>query len=221
MPYLHDRIIKHYLILCEGTDTKNFVISYLNSTAMQADPRFGNDIQVFDFHGINELSKFIKNLKNMENYEEVTRLLVLRDAETDVQSAIASIKASLEENDLPIPDRCNQWESKDGLHIQTAFTLMPNCSSTPVPGALEDLCWSILKGKNPESVKNDVQSFIGRIKSNYDSIGSHEHKSRLHTYFSINKEYISLKIGEAAKAGAFDWEAESLSELKKLIEAGF
>ena len=86
---------------------------------------------------------------------------------------------------------------------------------------MEDLCWAILKDEDAEKQKADVQSFISNIIEKYNSIGSHEHKSRIHTYFSINKNYISFKIGEAAKAGAFDWNSEHLIPLKEVILNGF
>ena len=58
------------------------------------------------------------------------------------------------------------------------------------------------------------------IKKNYGTISTHEHKSRLHTYFSVNEKYISLKIGEAAKAGAFAWDHEKLDGLRNIISEG-
>ena len=105
--------------------------------------------------------------------------------------------------------------------IKVAFTLLPSCSNKPVEGALEDLCWLILKDENAQEMRHDVQDFVVSIRDKYKSIKSHEHKSRLHTYFSVNEKYISLKIGEAATAGAFDWGSENLLPLKELIEAGF
>lgn len=102
----------------------------------------------------------------------------------------------------------------------TAFTLLPACNTNPIPGALEDLCWEILKDKHASNMRKDVLGFIDNIKSNYGTISTHEHKSRLHTYFSVNEKYISLKIGEAATAGAFAWDSEKLNGLRKLIADG-
>ena len=221
MHYDHSRIKKQYLIICEGVDTERFIISYLNNSSLESDPRFGNDIQTFDMGGISDLGRFLSTLKNLEGYESIKQLLILRDAETSVQSAIQSIKNALQANDLPVPDECNQWKSDDGCSIKIAFSLLPNCSKSPESGALEDLCWAILKDEDAEKQKADVQSFISNIIEKYDSIGSHEHKSRIHTFFSINKNYISLKIGEAAKAGAFDWNSEHLMPLKEVILNGF
>ena len=213
-------IQKRYIILCEGIDTLNFIIWYLNSNALSNDDRFSNDIQVFDFGGIDNLENFILNLKNMENFDEVNRILIVRDAETNVDSAVNMVKKALRNAELPVPSYCNEWEN--GVQeIQTAFVLMPTCSSEPIPGALEDLCWNILNNSISERMRDDVNDFVLKITNDYNSIGSHKHKSRLHTCLSINKDFISLKIGEAAKAGAFDWNHSALEHLKAIIEKGF
>lgn len=213
-------IKKRYIILCEGIDTLNFIIWYLNSNALSYDDRFSNDIQAFDFGGINDLEKYIRIIKNTENFDEVNRILIVRDAETDVDSAVNMVKGALSNTELPVPSYCNVWAS-GGKGIQTAFVLMPTCSNEPIPGALENLCWNILNDSISEKMREDVTNFVSKIESDYNSIGSHEHKSRLHTCLSINKDFISLKIGEAAKAGAFDWNHSALEPLKEIIEKGF
>ena len=221
MPYETKRIEKSYIILCEGLDALNFMIQYLNSKELSEDSRFSNDIQVLNFGGISDLSKYLRNMSNMDGYENVTHILVLRDAETDVDKAVRMIRKALNDNTLPVPDECNKWcgEINDGLKV--AFTLLPSCNKNPVTGALEDLCWLILKDENAQEMRSDVQEFVVGIRNKYRSIKSHEHKSRLHTYFSVNESYIALKIGEAATAGAFDWGNEKLLPLREIIEVGF
>lgn len=215
-----NRIVKTYILLCEGIDTLNFLIQFLNSKTLADDKRFSNDIQAFDFGGINNLEKYILNLKNMEGFDDVNRILIIRDAETDVSVAVNMIKTALRNSDLPIPEYCNEWKS-DGDEIKIAFTLMPTCSSEPVPGALEDLCWNILSDAISHNMREDVGEFVNQMENDYSSIGSHEHKSRLHTCLSVNKDFISLKIGEAAKAGAFDFNNTWLDPLKDVLRKGF
>lgn len=55
MVYIKNRILKPFLILCEGRDVENFMICYLESDALSYDPRFSNDIQTFNFNGIDDL----------------------------------------------------------------------------------------------------------------------------------------------------------------------
>lgn len=215
----HTSICKKFLILCEGKDTEKFIINYLNSKALKADPRFSSDIQTFDFGGIDGLELFMQGLQNMEHFDEVQHILVIRDAERNVQKAENSVKKAFKMNGLPIPAECCEWETDDG--IATAYVLMPSCNKTPVPGALEDLCWDILKENSNAGMKKDVQRYIDGVKQNYSTIRAHEHKSRLHVWLSSHDKYVSLKVGEAAQKGVFDWKSERLHSLRKLIEEGF
>lgn len=221
MAYIRNRILKPFLILCEGKDIENFVICFLESDALAYDSRFSNDIQAFDFGGIKDLEVFIGNLTKMEGFEFVRRILVLRDAETDVDQAIKMVQKAFRKNGLAVPDQPHEWKNRlDSSAIMTAFTLLPACNPNPVPGALENLCWDILKDQYAQDMRKDVLGFIDDIKKNYGTISTHEHKSRLHTYFSVNEKYISLKIGEAALAGAFAWNHEKLDSFRELIAEG-
>lgn len=219
MAHVNKRILKSYVILCEGIDAQKFLISYLNSEALKYDKRFGNNIQVLNFEGITQLGTYILNLKNMDGYEIIKQLLVVRDAETSVQSAIDSIQHAFTVSGLPVPNKCNKWESDD--RMKTAFSLFPLCSSNPSPGALEDLCWYILNNDDSCEMRNEINEFVRKVKEKYHSIVSHEHKSRLHTFFSVNERLVSLKIGESADAKAFDWNSPKLNSLKTIIEDGF
>ena len=213
-------IVKEYLILCEGKDAFNFLCYYLNSSSLSSDPRFSNDIQVIDFGGINELDGFIQVLKNTEGFKKVHHLLIIRDAEKDVSRALRMVKHSLNLCGFPTAENCNQWSSSEDGSFSTAYTLFPTCSAEPSEGALEDLCWALLHGDNVLEFKSEVQGFVDHIKEKYQSIISHEHKSRLHTFFSVNEPFISLKIGEAAKSGAFDWSNNKLIPLMRIISEG-
>lgn len=213
----NNTIEKDYLILCEGKDAELFLIQYLNSDALRYDSRFREDIQVLDFKGITELSTYLSNLSNMEGFEYVRRILVIRDAELNTKGAIDSIKTAFINNGFPVAEKCCTW-NRDGV-ISTAFVLFPSCDENPVNGALEDLCWNLIH-RNDEKMKEDIKSFLTDVKDNYNSISSHEHKCRLHTYLSVNDKYVSLKIGEAAMAGAFDWNGPGLLPLKMVIEQG-
>ena len=220
MALVRNHIEKQYVILCEGIDTVNFLIQYLNSKTLSYDQRFSTEIQVFNFGRIDDLETFLRTLKAMENFDSITRLLIIRDAETTVGRANSMIHNALAKSDLPVPTRSHLWTTED-TDIQTAYTLMPACCPEPTTGALEDLCWDILKDEHACQMKKDIQEFVSQMTTKYNSIQAHEHKSRLHSYFSVNEKLISLKIGEAAKAGAFDWSSPKLQSLKELLEQGF
>ena len=61
-----------------------------------------------------------------------------------------------------------------------------------------------------------VDSFLGTIESDFGSF-THKHKTQLYTYFSVSNKFTGLKIGESAKAGAFDWDHPKLDPLKDFV----
>lgn len=82
------------LLLCEGRDESRFLIEYLQYLLREVDKVYDN-IQVENFGGINELSKKLKTLGNMESFEKVKKIAVIRDAETDWTGALSSIDSSI------------------------------------------------------------------------------------------------------------------------------
>ena len=82
------------LLLCEGRDESRFLIEYLQYLLREVDKVYDN-IQVENFGGINELSKKLKTLGNMEYCEKVKKIAVIRDAETDWTGALRSIDSSI------------------------------------------------------------------------------------------------------------------------------
>ena len=213
-------IEKPYIILCEGTDDKKFLDYYLSYLGDACDSKFKTVVQIECFDGVDNLPMSLAVIKNLDGYQNVTNILVVRDADMDVSSATRKVESALRYNGLPIPPTCNMW-TDCVTQPNIAYCLMPACSTSPTTGTLEDLCWDILNCEDLTDFKNDIQAFIDMIKTKYNSIGPHEHKSRIHTYFSVNDKFISMKIGEAARAGAFNWDHPRLEPLKTLIESGF
>ncbi|MBQ6481207.1 MAG: hypothetical protein IJI45_08830 [Anaerolineaceae bacterium] len=123
MAHINNRILKPFLILCEGKDVENFMICYLESSALADDPRFSNDIQTFNFGGVENLKVFIGNLTRMDRFETVHRMLVLRDAEMNVDQAIRTVQNAFQSNIMAVPDRPHEekrircFDTYDGIHI--------------------------------------------------------------------------------------------------------
>lgn len=84
-------------------------------------------------------------------------------------------------------------------------------------GTLEDLCLSILSEENSNEIAEDIQKFMNEMETKHKRSYPHEFKTKLHTYFSITDDYVSMKIGEAARAGAFNWESEQIQPLKNFM----
>lgn len=210
------KISRQHLILCEGIDAEGFMIYFLNNTESEYSEFLREHIQVMDFGGNENLFNYIETIKKMEGFDSVKSILVIRDAETNYIKAQNDIKAALAKAKLPVPEHTYEWA--DG-NIKTAYLLFPICSQEPVNGTLEDLCLSVLSEENSSSVLDKINTFVSDLKSGMKREFPHEFKTKLHTYFSITDKYVSLKIGEAAKAGAFDWNSSKLNSLRAFIES--
>ena len=209
------KILKENLIFCEGRDEQEFLIQYLNSTALSREPFFSNDIQVIDFGGNSELAKKLAVLKNMDGFEKVTSLLIIRDAETDAETACLEIQHALGKNNLPVPQKPHCWK---GEKLKVGFFLFPVLHDCAKEGTLEDLCLSILADPSADDTLNEINLFLERLESCCQKSFSRIFKAKLHTYFSVHNDFVSLKIGEAAAAGAFDWNNAALASLKNFLQ---
>ena len=200
-------IEKTKLLLVEGADALYFFISALGAFGV-------DDVQVMDFGGITELTNFLETLSRLKNYESVITIAVARDAETGTSSAIQSVKKSFKEAKLPVPDKPFEF-AEDNL--RTAFMLFPGSDGQNLqPGTLEDLCLAIVKDTPAFGC---VDEYIECLKKWNDQKIRHLHKIKLHSYLAGKDEFTGLKIGEAAKAGAWDWEHPNFKQFKDVIKA--
>lgn len=198
-------IIKKKLLLVEGADAMYFFIQALQVFRV-------NDVQVMDFGGISDLTKYLKMLSNLPNYDFVTYIVIVRDAEIDPLSAVSNIKNSFKQASLPIPG--NPFEFT-GDTIKTAFMIFPGLEDQNLrSGTLEDLCLEIAKDG---STFDCVDAYLQCLQSSGQEI-KRLHKTKLHSYLSGKNDFVGLKIGEAAKAGAWDWEHSRFKQFKDLIK---
>ena len=208
----NEKIKCTYLLLCEGRDEKEFLIAYLNNYLIPLNQMF-EDIQIIDFKGINQLTKKLRALKATENFDTVKGIAVIRDAETDAAGAQQSIISSLRSCGI-----------SSSLFSSNPYYLFPykDIDGHWQNGTLEDLCIDIVA----DDIDNEVSAshllpccndFLETIKAVRGSEFPRRHKNLLHTYFSATNKFVDLKIGEAAKAGAFNWENQKLNGLKEFL----
>lgn len=211
------QIVKPFLLLCEGKDAEGFLISYLNSNELSTDRRFSNEIQVFDFGGNEELVNFLTNLTNMDKYEQVTSLAIIRDAEKDFSKACLEITNALSHSDLSIPNHCGKWVHND-TEPNIGYILFPLNNEA---GTLEDLCLKILAEDHSDAILSAIDSFLTTMESTCKRHYTQKHKNRLHTYFSTSDKYVTRQLGLASRSGAFDWSSSHLNPLKRFLTDGF
>ena len=205
-------ISKPHLILCEGEDAALFMIYYLTALIKNGEEEFEN-FQAMNFGGNEELPRFLRILPNYSSVKSVT---IIRDTEKDYAAAIQSIRAVLKNQGFPEPSHPNEIAQND--NIKVAFSLFPTLSENAENGTLEELYVNNLaESPAPDKVIKDIDGFIDGLKENGRDF-PRIHKSRLYTYFSVTDKFTSLKLAEAAKAGAFRFDCDEMNCLKKLLK---
>ena len=207
-------IHKKHLILCEGKDEWRFLVRYLNSPALQENPFFSEDIEALDFGGNEDLSAYLAALKLIEGFSDIVSLLVIRDAELDAQKAVHQVQSALRANSLEVPAAQGEWTNGTP---KTCFLLFPALGTGEYAGTLEDLCVTILDDTLAETPLEEIDAFVEHLEQDQKRAFSHRHKTRLHAYFSVNDKFVSMKVGEAADAGAFNWFHPNLDPLKDCL----
>jgi len=194
------------LLLVEGVDELKFFIKALEVFGV-------DDVQVLAFGGISNLTNYLKVLLLYPNFDSVTCIVIARDAEKNSDSAIRNVKNALKQISFSIPEKPFEFTGKDP---KIAFMIFPGFEEAGLQcGTLEDLCLDIVKDC---STFDCVDTYIQCLQSNGHKI-KRPHKTKLHTYLSGKNDFVGLKIGEAAKAGAWDWDHIRLKPFKDVIIA--
>lgn len=204
------QIDKDKLLLAEGVDVHRFL--------MYACKAYGiSDIQVIDFGGNNELRNFLETLKTFEDLSRIKTLVIARDAETNVTSAIDSIKSAIENINLPVPSTPFQFQQENG--IKTAFMLFPgpDKNNQCQRGTIEDLCLSTVSN---DPLLKCVDGFLECAKQNQEEGDELKHpwKSRLYAYLAGKDDHAGIRLSQAARDKVWDWEHDSMIPVQKIIK---
>ena len=145
----------------------------------------------------------MSDIRLLPGFDIVKSITIIRDSETDHNSAIDAVKSALKKHDFPVPSKPNTIEQDDRMKV--AFSLFPSLSKNSRSGTLEDLFIDNLSEDGAEHLLSDIYSFLNNLKSKGRNF-TWFHKAKLHTYFSVTDKFVSKKIGQAAEAGAFNFE---------------
>ena len=204
------KIEKRHLILCEGDDAVGFLGNYLYSQFKEQ----YSTIQVANFGGNPELRKSLELLRVTPGFADLRSLLIIRDAEKDIQSALDQVRFALKDYHFAMPKTQGEWA--EGTP-RTCFLLFPYLGRKLEAGTLEDLCLSILAENEADNVMGRIDTFLDLLRQDGLRMFSHLHKTRLHTYFSITNKFVTKNVGLAAKEHAFNWSHPDLDPLRDCL----
>ena len=203
-------IVMPKLLLAEGADALHFFISALDAFGV-------DDVQVMDFGGVKDLTRYLQTLPLFPGYEKVGTIVIARDAEGNSATAIKNVKSSLRKAKLPVP--ANPFEFIGDIP-RVAFMIFPGFlpdehDSKLSVGTLEDLCLEIVKDK---TIFDCVDQYMECIGSKGRTV-VRPHKTKLHSYLAGENNFVGMKVGEASKAGAWDWNHARLTPFKRVMSA--
>ena len=115
------------------------------------------------------------NLKNMENFENVKSLAVIRDAEKNYTKACNEVANSFVRSIDVSPESCGTWIRND-KGINAGYILFPLNNNA---GTLEDLCLQILSENKGEDVLSAIETFLEEMEANHGRRYRRKHKNKL------------------------------------------
>ncbi|PFV89685.1 hypothetical protein COL08_27885 [Priestia megaterium] len=197
-----NEIEKKKLILTEGNDALEFCICALEAYGVE-------DVQVMDFGENEQLKDFLSLLKY---FPDIEKILIIRDTGIDSDAAQYKIKSDLINAGYYAPQEAFVF---GGSRPEIAYALFSSIESNGSLkyGSLEDLCLSTLETDPIMEHVNSMATFF--IEDGISIL--YPHKTKLHAYLAFKDPFVGLKLGEAAKAKAFDWNHPSMSKFNKII----
>ena len=172
-------------LLVEGNDQRNFFEAFISHLSLE-------NIQVQNFGGVDELRGFLLALVDTPNFHGTVQSIgIVRDAETSPTGAFQSVRSSLENAGLPVPD--SPRKRTDASPTVTAL-ILPDANHQ---GMLETL---LCESFAATPVAQCIDDFFGCVERLSGVPVGRPDKARARVYLTTKPEPHS-SVGVAAKRG--------------------
>ncbi len=194
-------------LLVEGKDQKNFFETFIKHLTLQG-------IQVHNFGGRTELKSFLQLLVNAANFETVSSIGIIRDAEECAQSVFQSVQSSLRNlrnlrnGDLPVPSAVGK--RSDGRPAVTVLILPDGAN----PGMLETLLCESFAG---DPVNRCIDNLFECVDPLPDTSSDRRDKARAHVYLAT-KPHPEVSVGVAAQKDYWCLDHEVFSDVRNFFK---
>lgn len=203
-------------IVCEGRDEDIFLQAFFQNH--MKDPYSAGRIFIVSAEGNSQIGERLLSLKNVDGLSNLRYLAVVRDAEKDVHGAQQSVHSAFRKAGFCIiPQKPGRWyaptpeellQHREWRRICTGFLLFPKCDTAPIPGTLEDLANTTIAEQNAEEHLHLAEAYLKEARSARNlSSYTEPHKNLFYAYLAGTDNAKGCKIGEAARAHIFDWDA--------------
>lgn len=205
-PFIFRDVEGETLLLVEGIEDARFFSAILRRLKR-------DDVQIARVGGRSYFRPFLTSvLSKSDNFSRLRRLGIVRDADLSAESTLRSLRDALDVAHLPAPSQA--WEVAVGYRLRVSLAILPDGSSQ---GNLEDLCLRAI-GNSPESTC--VEQYVAcRERAGLQIATNKIAKSKVHTYLAVGTGGADpgLRIGEAAEAGVWDWEAPAFRQMVEFL----
>ena len=202
-------IISPYLLIVEGKDEELFFEALMKNLGL-------TDIQILPIGGKTKLRENLRHLVNkVPDFDMVTSLGIVRDADDDPKAAFQSVSDALKEVKLPTPS--NPLIPSTGpnprnpkYHIKVNVFIMPDGNSF---GDLEELC---LRAVKTDPAMECVDEYFDCLKHKALALPKQMSKAKVHVFLA-SRIKPDKRLGEAAKAGYWPWNHNAFEKIKNFL----
>ena len=182
-----------HVLIVEGKDALNFF-------GVMAKHCGRDDIQVLDFGGISDLRRYLQALVVTPGWYQVVSLGIIRDAETDAESAVASVQGAITSAGLQV----------ENTVPRVSLLVLPDNSR---PGMLETLLYDSIAGTEIDACLNE---FFSCCVDRGDIRIRRPAKARAHAYLATRDDP-HVSIGVAAQKGYWNLDHEVFGQVRSFI----
>ncbi len=190
-------------LLVEGNDQRNFFEAFIDHLSLA-------DIQIQNFGGVTDLRPFLSILVKRSGFRETVQSIgIVRDAETSAQAAFQSVRSSLENAGLPVP---NQPERRFSGSPAVTVLILPGDNR---PGMLETLLNETFANTPEEACINAFFECVEAVPT--VSINNPD-KARAYAYLTT-KPNPHHSVGMAAKQSYWDLNHPVFDQVRQFLRA--
>ncbi len=191
------------VLLVEGRDAFEFFKAMLRHLGLLS------EIEIRNFGGVDELADYLDALMITPGFSGVTSLGIVRDAETDADSAFRSVCSALMKSGYRVPSQ--PTTVVDGSPNVSVF-ILPDCVN---PGMIENLC---LQAVADDPAWLCVEQYFQCLQAQGVDLPGNIPKARLYTFLA-SRPRPGLRLGQAAHRGYWQWDSLVFDPLKDFLNA--
>lgn len=198
-------ITKASQLFVEGKDDLNFFTEMVKHLSLE------NDLEIQSFDGVKRLGIKLSSFTNLRDFEKVTTIGIIRDADANADGAFQSVKASLERAKLKVPTTPEEI-SRDG-EPAVGVMILPGQGR---PGMLETLLCKTFA----DTLENDcIDAFFQCVEGLCPGQNTkNRDKARAYAFIATRSKP-NVSVGVAAKEGLWDLDHDALAPLRQFLKS--